>query len=137
MPPKKIPVGALDTGGEDRRVGESHGSTASAHDDEVVRAAQQRLSREAMAELSRLQRDMDLDRPEPFTNDVEVLNGQTVFTGTHVPLEIVKECRDAELPIEEFLTDYLDVRKWQAEYAWSLGDAELDRAINHSQPPPT
>lgn len=63
------------------------------------------------------------------SNDPEVLGGQTVFAGTRVPLDIVRDYRLEGVAIEEFLANYPRVAEWRARKAWDLSREELAALI--------
>lgn len=63
------------------------------------------------------------------SNDPEVLQGQTVFTGTRVPLDTLLAYRRKGRSLEEYLLDFPTVERWQAEAAWQLEEQEITRMI--------
>ncbi len=63
------------------------------------------------------------------SNNPDVLRGQTVFTGTRVPLDTILAYRQKGRPLEEYLLDFPTVERWQAEVAWQMEEEEITRMI--------
>ncbi len=51
---------------------------------------------------------------EIITIDNDILGGQPVFSGTHVPVESLFDHLEAGVPLDEFLDDFPTVSKQQA-----------------------
>ena len=71
----------------------------------------------------------------PFSRSPHVLQGQTVFRGTRVALDIVQAYKREGGELEEFVENYPTVERWQIEYAWRLSDAELEALVMGDEPP--
>lgn len=69
-----------------------------------------------------------------LSNDPDVLQGQTIFAGTRVPLEILFGYRSEGGTLEEFLANYPSVGRWQATAAWQWGDRRLRQLIEMGDP---
>lgn len=63
------------------------------------------------------------------SNNADVLQGQTVFTGTRVPLDTMLAYRRKGRSLEEYLLDFPTVERWQAETAWQLAEEEITQMI--------
>lgn len=70
-----------------------------------------------------------------ISSDPSVLQGQTVFAGTRVPLDALWGIRKEGGSLDEFLLDYPTVDRWQAEEAWSWDDALIRRLIDRGGAP--
>jgi uncharacterized protein (DUF433 family) len=55
-----------------------------------------------------------MDIKELITTDSDILGGQTVFTGTRVPVESLFDHLEAGISLDEFLDDFPTVSKEQA-----------------------
>lgn len=55
-----------------------------------------------------------MDIHDIVTIDREVLSGQTVFTGTRVPIETLFDHLEAGISLDEFLDDFPSVSREQA-----------------------
>jgi uncharacterized protein (DUF433 family) len=69
------------------------------------------------------------DLLEVVSNHPEVLQGQTVFTGTRVPLDTLLAYRRKGRSLEEYLLDFPTVEPWQADALWQIREEELTRMI--------
>ncbi len=63
------------------------------------------------------------------SNNPDVLQGQTVFTGTRVPLDTLLAYRRKGRSLEEYLLDFPTAEGWQAETVWRMEEEEITRMI--------
>lgn len=79
------------------------------------------------------------DRARAFvgviSNDPDILQGQTVFAGTRVPLDVLEAYRMEGGSLDEFLENYPTVERWQAEAAWAWDAATLRQLIRRGANP--
>lgn len=70
-----------------------------------------------------------MNEGQPFSRHPDVLQGQTVFAGTRVPLDIVQSYKREGGTLEEFMENHPGVARWQAEHAWRLPTDALEALI--------
>ncbi len=61
------------------------------------------------------------------SRDPEVHSGDLVFAGTRVPVDTLVDYLKADHSVEEFLTDFPSVERWQIESYLDLSPDGLDR----------
>lgn len=66
---------------------------------------------------------------EVASRNPDVLQGQTVFTGTRVPLDTLLAYRQRGRSLEEYLLDFPTVERWQAEAVWQMPEQQITRMI--------
>jgi uncharacterized protein (DUF433 family) len=66
---------------------------------------------------------------ELTSRNPDVLQGQTVFAGTRVPLDTLLAYRQRGRSLEEYLLDFPTVESWQAEAAWQMPEHQITRMI--------
>lgn len=69
------------------------------------------------------------------SNAPDILQGQTVFPGTRVMLDILEAYRRRGRSLGEFLEDYPSVSRCQAEAVWGMDHAEIARLVKLGAPP--
>lgn len=80
-------------------------------------------------------KDRTIQAKAVVSNDPNVLQGQTVFAGTRVPLDTLLAYRKDGYPLEEFLLDFPTVEPWQARAAWEMDEEEITRMIQQGARP--